>query len=171
MKISTFGFSFGIWPKAEYFSVFGLRLRLNVKMQLRSFTSRTVQHKREERKETLQTKIDLLNLSVGKTWHFRRALRKYAISLILCSTASCTMGPKFFCSSIYKCLFFIFYLFHLCINEQTKSNWQLPKYGCYEIANTVKLQIHINTSRLEACFRFYRLIIKGKFLCLLTVTF
>ena len=169
MKISTFGFGFGIQPKAEYFSVFRLRLRPNVKMQLRSFTARTVQHKREERKESLQTKIDLLNLSVGKTWHFRRALRKYAISLILCSTASCTMGPKFI--NIYKSLSFIFYLFHLCINEQTKSNWQLPKYGCYENANTVKLQIHINTSRLEACFRFYRLIIKGKFLCRLTVTF
>ena len=43
---------------------------------------------REKRKETLQTKIDLLNLSEGKTWHFRRALRKYAISLSsLCSTA------------------------------------------------------------------------------------
>ena len=35
-KISTFGF--GIWPEAEYFQVFSLRLRPNVKMQLRSFT-------------------------------------------------------------------------------------------------------------------------------------
>ena len=37
-KISTFGFGFGIQPKAEYFSVFGLRLQPNVKLQLRSFT-------------------------------------------------------------------------------------------------------------------------------------
>ena len=92
-----------------------------------------LRHKREERKETLQTKIDLLNLSVGKTWHFRRALRKYAISLILCSTASCTMGPKFFFSSILNVysLYFIYF-----INKQTTSNWQLPKYGCCRVTHS-----------------------------------
>ena len=37
-KISTFGFGFGIQPEAEYFQVFSLGLRLNVKKCLWSFT-------------------------------------------------------------------------------------------------------------------------------------
>ena len=37
-KKSTFIFGCGILPKTKYFSIFSLRLRLNVKMQLRSFT-------------------------------------------------------------------------------------------------------------------------------------
>ena len=39
-NFSTFGFCFGMWPKAQYFSVFGIRLWLNEKMQLRPFTAK-----------------------------------------------------------------------------------------------------------------------------------
>jgi hypothetical protein len=40
--MSTFGFGFYIWPKVEVLSIFGLRLRPNVKMQLRSFADAEV---------------------------------------------------------------------------------------------------------------------------------